>query len=173
MVKSFLVVSYETVMELLFKLPRFHFFGFFKKALLTAVGAKIGKRVVFYPGVWICPGRNLVIGDDVDLAKDVIVTTTGGVRIGSRSLIGYRTQILSSNHTIPPAGEPFPISGDEHQPVSIEEDVWVGANCILAPGVRIGCGAVVGAGSVVTRDVPPNSVVAGVPAKLIRMREGA
>ena len=76
---------------------------------------KIGKGVVIYPGVWITPGRNLIIKDNVDLAKDVLITTSGGVEIGERTLIGYRTQIISSDHTIPPIGQPFPISGDNHK----------------------------------------------------------
>lgn len=133
-------------------------------------GAKFGKRVSIYPGVWISPGRNLVVGDDVDLAKDVLITTTGGVEIGDRTLIGYRTQILSSNHTIPPIGEPFPISGDEHKKVIIGKDVWIGANCVITPGVTIGEGAVVAAGAVVTKDVEPNAIVGGVPARLIKFR---
>lgn len=135
------------------------------------MGAKVGSGVVFYPGLWISPGKNLVLGDHVDLAKDVLITTTGGVSIGDRALIGYRTQILSSNHSIPAVGLPFPISGDLHSPVIIEKDVWIGANCIITPGVTIGEGAVVGGGSVVTKDVPKNAIVAGVPAKLIKMRE--
>jgi len=135
------------------------------------MGAKFGKDVVIYPGVWINPGRNLVIGDEVDLAKDVLITTSGGVRIGDRSLIGYRTQIISINHSIPPIGQPFPISGDDPRPVIIGKDVWVGANCIITPGVTIGDGAVIAAGSVVTKDVDANSIVGGIPARLIKMRD--
>ena len=96
--------------------------------------------------------------------------TSGGVYIGKRTLIGYRTQILSANHTIPPLGEPFPISGDSYAPVCIEDDVWVGANCVITAGVTIGKGAVVAAGSVVTKDVLANSIVGGVPARIIKMR---
>lgn len=170
MIKEFLVVSYEFIMSVTFSLPRYRFFIFLKQVLLRMMGAKFGKRVVIYPGVWISPGRNLVVMDDVDLAKDVLITTTGGVTIGARTLIGYRTQIISSNHSIPPIGEPFPISGDVHASVSIDDDVWIGANCVITPGVSIGKGAVVAAGSVVTKDVLPNAIVGGVPAKLIKMR---
>ena len=134
------------------------------------MGAKFGKGVVIYPGVWINPGRNLIVGNDVDLAKDVLITTSGGVRIGDRTLIGYRTQIISINHSIPPVGEPFPISGDDPGEVVIGNDVWIGASCIITPGVTIGEGAVIAAGSVVTKNVDANSIVAGVPAKLIKMR---
>jgi acetyltransferase-like isoleucine patch superfamily enzyme len=169
--KSILVISFELIMELIFLLPRYRWCIYLKTKLLTIMGAKFGKGVVIYPGVWINPGRNLMIGDEVDLAKDVLITTSGGVRIGDRSLIGYRTQIISTNHSIPPVGEPFPISGDDPREVVIGKDVWIGAGCIITPGVTIGEGAVVAAGSVVTKDVDANSIVGGVPAKLIKMRD--
>lgn len=170
-IKSFVVISYELVMNVLFALPRYRLFIFFKKVLLLAMGAKIGKGVVIYPGVWITPGRNLVIKDHVNLAKEVLITTSGGVEIGDRTLIGYRTQVISSDHTITPIGEPFPISGDNHKKIVIGKDVWIGGNCLITAGVTIGDGAVVAGGSVVTKDVPENAIVGGVPAKIIRVRE--
>ena len=78
-IKSFLIISYEMIMKLVFSLPRYTFFVFFKKFLLMIAGAKVGKGVVIYPGVWIMTGKNLIIEDDVDLALDVIITTDGGV----------------------------------------------------------------------------------------------
>tara|TARA_Y200000002_G_C22688631_1_gene667100 strand:- start:6144 stop:6665 length:522 start_codon:yes stop_codon:yes gene_type:complete len=170
-IKSFVVISYEMVMNMVFALPRYRLFIFFKKLLLLAMGAKIGKGVVIYPGVWIAPGRNLVVKDHVDIAKDVLITTSGGVEIGERTLIGYRTQIISSDHTIPPIGKPFPISGDNHKKIVIGKDVWIGGNCLITAGVTIGDGAVVAGGSVVTKDVLENAIVGGVPAKIIKMRE--
>jgi acetyltransferase-like isoleucine patch superfamily enzyme len=125
---------------------------------------------VYYPGVWIVPGRGLALGDDVDLALDVLITTSGGVTIGDRSLIGYRTQILSGNHRIPVGKERIFGSGHVVEPVVIGADVWIGANCTILPGVSIGSGAVVAAGSVVTKDVGEYTVVAGVPAREIRCR---
>lgn len=170
LVRGFLVVSYEALMNMVFSLPRYRLFIFFKASLLKLMGAKVGKNCFIYPGVWITPGRNLTLGDDVDLAKDVIITTSGGVYIGDRTLIGYRTQILSANHSIPPIGEPFPISGDSLSPIHINEDVWIGANCVITAGIKIGKGSIVAAGSVVTKNIPPNSIFGGVPAKLIKMR---
>ncbi len=170
-IKGILVVSYETIMEIILGLPRYNLFLIIKKYFLIMVGAKIGTGVVIYPGVWISPGRNLIVGNNVDLAKDVLITTTGGVNIGDRTLIGYRTQILSSNHTIPQIGEPFPISGDEHKPIFIGKDVWIGANCIITAGINIGNGVVVAAGSVVTKDVEDFAIVGGVPAKIIKKRQ--
>ena len=170
-IKPILVVSYEALMQILFSLPRYKIFIFFKSLLLKIMGAKIGKNVVIYPGVWITPGRNLIIEDNVDLAKDVLITTTGGVFIGERTLIGYRTQILSSNHSIPLVGEHFPISGDQHKPIMIAKDVWVGANSIILPGVTIGEGAVIGAGSIVTKNIPKYAIAVGNPAKVIKYRK--
>lgn len=131
----------------------------------------MGERVVFYPGVWIVPGQTLTIGDDVDIAKDVIITTSGSVIIGSRTLIGYRTQILSVNHIIPSAQQKIFFAGHEKRPICIGQDAWIGANCIVTAGVTIGEGAVVAAGSVITKDVPRFAIVGGSPAKVIRMRD--
>lgn len=167
----FLVVTYEAVMRCLFALPRYRVFNVLKAWFLRIQGARIGKGVVFYPGVWIAPGRNLVVGDDVDFALDVIVTTTGGVTIGDRTLIGYRTQILSANHAIPPGrGRVFEAAHDKRS-VVIGSDVWIGANCTILPGVTVGDGAVIGAGSVVTKPVGAFLIVAGSPATLIRKRD--
>lgn len=168
--KYFLVVFIEMLMTIIMSLPRFRLCNSFKSIFLKALGAKTGKRVVYYPGVWIFPGRNLCLGDDVDVAKDVIITTTGGVNIGPRVLIGYGTKILSSNHKIPVDFGQIFYSGHDNGKVVIGRDCWIGANCIILPGVTIGEGSVIAAGSVVTKDIPEYSIVGGVPAKLIKMR---
>jgi acetyltransferase-like isoleucine patch superfamily enzyme len=171
MLKAFVVVSYEALMQPLFALPRYRVLNAMKALFLRLVGARVGRRVVFYPGVWIAPGRNLVLGDDVDLAAGVIITTAGGVEIGARTLVGYRAQIVSANHVIPPARGRIFGSGHEGKPVCIGPDAWIGAAALVMPGVSIGEGAVVAAGSVVTRDVEPFTIVAGVPARLVRHRD--
>lgn len=165
------VVLAETVLLLLSSLPRFAVFNYIKsKYLMLIFGAKIGRRVIFYPGVWIFTGRNLKVGDDVDFAKDVIITTDGGVIIGDRVLIGYRTQILSANHNVPPKPQRIFEAGHTKAPVKIGDDVWIGANSIILPGVEIGEGAVIAAGSVVTKNVPAFSYAAGIPARIIKER---
>jgi len=169
--KYILVVGYEFIMKVVFSLPRFRLFNWLKKQLLLFVGAKIGKRVVIYPGVWIMPGKKLIIGDEVDLALDVIITTGGGVEIGDRTLIGYRTQIISSNHNIPLYPGRIFNAGHAHKKVRIGSDIWIGANCIILPGITIGEGSIIAAGSIVTKDIPPFSIFGGNPAKLIRKRK--
>lgn len=170
MIRPFFVVSYEFLQTLLFSLPRYRTINWLKARFLGLMGAQIGRRPVFYPGVWIAPGRGLSAGDDVDFALGVLITTGGGVSIGSRVLIGYRTQILSTNHLIPDQPQRIFGNGHSRSPVNIGSDVWIGANCIILPGISIGEGAVVAAGSVVTKDVPPFAIVGGNPARLIRNR---
>ena len=167
----FLVVSYETAMSLLFSLPRYRLLNRLKALFLRARGARVGKRVVFYPGVWISPGSGLELGDDVDLARNVLVTTGGGVSIGDRVLVGYGAQIFSTNHSIPGGRAPIFYAGHEPARVLIEKDAWLGANCVVVPGVRIGEGTVVAAGSVVTKDLPAWTICAGVPARVVRERD--
>jgi acetyltransferase-like isoleucine patch superfamily enzyme len=166
-----IVVFIETVSWLVFLLPRFRFMNFLKSTYLRVFfGAKVGRRVVYYPGVWIFTGRNLAVGNDVDFAKGVLITTDGGVFIGDRVLIGYGTKILSKNHIVPPAPRKIFGAGHSQSPVYIDNDVWIGANCVVLSGSTIGEGAVVAAGSVVTKDIDPFTYVAGVPAKKIKDR---
>ena len=168
--KYFLVSTYEWLSALVFAMPRHRFFNVLKSVYMRLQGAKIGKRVVFYPGIMINPLFNITLGDDVDLAFGVIITTAGSVYIGDRTLIGYRTQIVSANHIIPPNRGRIFGSGHDKKPIRIENDAWIGANCVITAGVTIGEGAVVAAGSVVTKDVAPYTIVGGVPAKLIKER---
>jgi len=174
--KAFLVCTFEMIRDIIFSLPRYDCLNFLKKLFLQLQGAKIGRHIVFYPGVSIGWAKNLTIEDDVDLASDILITTKGGVSIGNRVWIGYRTVILSSNHTIPKGHNPLFIDSkrtvleDTLKPVTICDDVWIGCNVTILPGVTIGTGAVIAAGSVVTKDIPPFSIYGGVPAKLIRIR---
>jgi acetyltransferase-like isoleucine patch superfamily enzyme len=171
----FLVVSFEVAMGLVMALPRYSLCNGFKAWFLRCLGAKMGKRITFYPGVWITmtPGSTLDVGDDVDLAYGVIITASGGVTIGERTLVGYRTQILSANHRIPEGRGRIFGAGHDRKPVVIEKDVWIGANCLILPGVTVGEGAVVAGGSVVTKPVEPFTIVGGVPAKVISTRPEA
>lgn len=169
--KSFLVVAYEALMALCFSLPRFSAFNQVKTGFLRLNGAKIGRRVTYYPRVWITPGRNLVIGNDVDLAVGVLIESAGGVEIGDRTLVGHGVKIISGDHVIPANRGRIFNAGGVREPIKIGADVWIGANAIILSGRTIGDGAVIGAGSVITKDVEPYAIVAGNPARLVRVRD--
>ena len=168
--KNLLVCTYEFIASIVFALPRHKIFNFIKILFLLLGGAKIGKGVTFYPGIKINPGKNIIIGDQVDLAWGVLITTGGGVEIGDRTLVGYHTRILSANHNIPPVPERIFGAGHSYKRVVIGKDAWIGAGCTILPGVKIGDGAVIASGSVVTKDVESFTIVGGIPASLIKRR---
>nr|WP_238566673.1 acyltransferase [Nonlabens ulvanivorans] len=171
LIKNFLVCTYESMSSIVFSLPRHQVFNVIKSNYLRLQGgAKIGKSITYYPGIKINPCRKLKLGNHVDLAWGVIITTGGQVEIGDRTLIGYRTIISSANHVIPENKGHIFGSGHNKEKVIIECDVWIGGNCTIVAGVIIGEGAVIAAGSVVTKDVEPFTIVGGVPAKLIKKR---
>jgi putative colanic acid biosynthesis acetyltransferase WcaF len=168
--KNFLICSFEFFASIVFAFPRHKLFNFIKSNFLRALGSKIGKNITYYPGIKLSPGNKLILGNGVDLAWGVLITTSGGVEIGDRTLVGYNTQIFSANHVIPDAPGQIFYAGHVKKRVVIANDVWIGAGCIILPGVKIGEGAVVAAGSVVTKDVEAYTIVGGTPAKLIKKR---
>ena len=110
------------------------------------------------------------IGDEVYIADDLIIveelTDRGNLTIGNRVSIAPRVTLVTSSHPNSSRIRPFaPVS---QGPIVIEDDAWLGAGCIILPGVRIGRGAVVGANSVVAQDILPLHVVAGQPARTVR-----
>jgi acetyltransferase-like isoleucine patch superfamily enzyme len=110
------------------------------------------------------------IGHEVYIADDLIIVEElaerGNITIGNRVSMAPRVTLVTSSHPNHARTRGFaPVS---HGPIVIEDDAWLGAGCVILPGVRIGRGAVVGANSVVAHDVPPLHVVAGQPARTIR-----
>jgi len=118
---------------------------------------------VFPPFTTDC-GKNLRLGERVFVNSGCRFQDQGGITIGDDALIGHNVVIATLNHDLDPGqrGTTAP------RPVVIGDRVWIGANATVLPGVTIGDGAVVAAGAVVTKDVPPRTVVGGVPARVIR-----
>jgi acetyltransferase-like isoleucine patch superfamily enzyme len=95
-------------------------------------------------------------------------TIIGPVTIGSHVNLAQGITVTALNHNFADTSKRIDEQGINTMPVTIEDDVWIGANAVVLPGVRIGTHAVVAAGAIVTKDVPPHSLVAGVPAKVIK-----
>ena len=96
----------------------------------------------------------------------------GACTIGKYVMMGTDVVIFSHNHAFDRTDVPMMQQGfQEERPVVIEDDVWIGDRVIILPGVHVGEGSILAAGAVVTKDVPPYSIVAGVPAKVIKMRK--
>lgn len=118
------------------------------------------------------PGAEIVVGEDVGMTGATLVAVER-IQIGARVVIGANAVILDTDfHPLDPLRrQADPMAGD-HNPVVIGEDVFIGMQALILKGVQVGAGAVIGAGSVVTRDVPARAVVAGNPARLIRFLIG-
>jgi acetyltransferase-like isoleucine patch superfamily enzyme len=118
------------------------------------------------------PNSGIWIGEDSLIGEYSIIRGQGGVKIGDRVYTSPYTQIIAVNHVFGDPDRPFVEQGITAEGIIIEDDVWLGAAAIITDGTRIGQGAVVAAGAVVTKDVPPHTVVAGIPAKVIKEIDG-
>lgn len=113
----------------------------------------------------------IALGDNVFLGDfSSINANDANVVIGSNVAIGPMTLVQGANHRFERTDIPIVAQGHTPARVDIDNDVWIGAHCVILPGVRIYSGAVVAAGAVVVKDVPPMAVVGGVPAKVLRYR---
>ena len=119
------------------------------------------------------PHAFIKIGRDSLVGEYSVIRGQGGVTVGDRVYTSPGTQIIAVNHVFDDPERPFVEQGITAQGIVIEDDVWLGSNCVITDGVRVGKGAVVAAGAVVTKDVPPHTIVAGVPAKVIREIDGS
>jgi len=142
-------------------------------------GIEIGERSIVMHGAILhvynfrgMPNSGIKIGRDSLVGEYSIIRGQGGVTIGDRVYTSPFTQIISVNHIFDDPNRPFVEQGITAEGIVIEDDVWLGAGSIITDGVRVGKGAVIAAGAVVTQDVPPHTVVGGVPAKVLREIDG-
>lgn len=137
-----------------------------REAVLRELLGSAGRNPFIEPSFRCDYGTHIHIGDNFYANFDLIVLDVCEVRIGHNCLIGPRVSILTATH---PLDAPTRISGAEFgRPVTIGDNVWIGAHAVINPGVSIGHNVIIGSGAVVTRDVPDGVIVGGVPARVLR-----
>lgn len=137
-----------------------------RQNILRELLGHVGQNSLIWPPFYCVYGYNIHLGDDVFLNYMCTILDTHEVRIGNHVMVGPSVQIYCAAHHL--QAEPRNRGLEVAKPVVVEDNVWIGGGAILLPGVTIGRNAVVGAGAVVTRSAPANTVVAGNPARVIR-----
>lgn len=133
--------------------------------------ARCGEQPRFAYNMTVLHEEKLSIGNHVEMAWDTLLDATGGITLEDWSGVGPGTALITSNWKSLDPDNPQRKQGLEAKPIVIGRDVWLGANCIVNMGVTIGQGAIVSAGSVVNKDIPPFALVSGNPGRVIGWRK--
>lgn len=137
-----------------------------RETLLRKLFGTVGERVFVEPPLHVAYGGHVHLGHDVYADFGLTLVDDTDVFVGDRVMFGPHVTVTTSGHPVHPG-----LRRDGTQfsaPVTIEDDVWIGSGAVLLPGITVGRGSVVGAGSVVTADVPPMVVAVGSPARVLR-----
>ncbi len=148
----------------LFRLSPHAFFGW-RRFLLRIFGAKVGVGAKFRPSAVVTYPWNVVVGAHSYIGDDTVLYSLDSVHIGSHVSISYRTFLCTGTHDYTDAN--FPLVT---KPIVVEDQSWLAADCFVSPGVKIGKGAVIGARSTVTADVPSGCIFVGSPARQVAKR---
>lgn len=138
-----------------------------RKIMTELTGKKIDDTFRMFPPFYTDFGKNITIGKNVFINSGCHFQDQGGIEIGGGCLIGHNVVLATINHDLYPENNRI----NHYAPIKLGKSVWVGSNSTILPGITVGDWAVVAAGAVVTRDVPPLTIVGGVPAKVIRTIE--
>lgn len=131
------------------------------------LGKPLPESTTLLPPLYIDYGKPVTIGEDCFIQQCCTFFGRGGITIGNGVFIGPKVNLITINHDVNPDNR----SATYGRRIVIEDKVWIGINSTILPGVRIGHGAIIGAQSVVTHDVPPMTIVAGNPARIIKKIE--
>jgi acetyltransferase-like isoleucine patch superfamily enzyme len=131
----------------------------------------LGKGTEIQSGLRVTNPEKVSIGANGSFAQGVFITGGGGVRIGNWVGFGPDVKIWSVSHRFDDPDKPWLLQGWNQQPVAIEDDVWLGANVFVMPGVTIGKGAIVSACALVNKSVPPYAIAAGNPCRVVGWRK--
>ena len=137
--------------------------------LYQALGIRIARGTMIAGALslgWGSRIGNLSIGARCFLNSDIFIDAAAPVTIGTGVTIGHHVTLITSDHAIGPSN--YRAGPIDPKPITIGDGSWIAARVVILPGITIGAGAIVAAGAVVTRDVPPDTMVGGVPARVIR-----
>lgn len=138
------------------------------RSLLSEItGTEIDESVAIFTPLYINYGKHTRIGKNVFINFDCTFLDLGGITIEDNVLIAPKVSLLSEGHSLSPESRQSLVPGHIH----IKRNAWIGAGATILPGVTIGENSVVAAGAVVSKDVPDNTIVGGVPAKIIKIIE--
>ncbi len=141
--------------------------------LLKTLAISVGDNVSIHDHVYIFGIENLKIGHNVSIHPMCYIQASGGINIGNDVSIAHGVTLMTENHGYNDLDIPIKDQGMMRKPIIIHNDVWIGAKVTILCGKEIKSGAVVGAGTVVTKNVEKNCIVAGIPNKTIRTRNAS
>ncbi len=146
--------------------------GLSKRGVVFGDRCTVGRGAIIRPTNVLLdePGEGMLMGDNSNIGPLSYIGCSGFIEIGSRVMMGPRVNLMAESHKFDDLSRPIKEQGVERSFIKIEDDVWIGANVTILDGVVVGKGSIIAAGAVVTKDVPALSIVAGVPAKLLRRR---
>jgi acetyltransferase-like isoleucine patch superfamily enzyme len=156
--------------ELLASLPSCRLVHWSRTAFLQRRLRSCGSNLDVSQGVIFEFPERTDIGDRLFVNRGTLITAHADIHIGDDVLIGPYVVINSGNHNYFDLSQPINSQGHSADPIIIGNDVWLGAHCVILRGVKVGDGAVVAAGAVVIEDVPPHTLVAGIPAVPKKLR---
>lgn len=158
--KNFIVEDYAEIMALS------------KQGIICGNNVTVGAFSTIKPSSYYGRdlGEGLRIGNNSNIGRYAYIGCSGHVTIGNNVMMGPNVSIFAENHNFDDTSRPMHQQGVKRQPVIIEDDCWLASGTTILAGVTVGHGSVIAASSVVTQSIPPNSVAAGVPAKVIRSR---
>ena len=139
-------------------------------ALLKTLARSCGDNISIHPDVYLFSVNQLKIGNNVSIHPMCYIDATGGIDIGNDVSIAHASTILSTTHTFDELDMPIKDQAVEKRKTIIEDNVWIGAKSTILCGNTVYSGSVIAAGAVVTHDIPMNTIVAGVPARVIKER---
>ena len=136
-----------------------------RELLSQITGSAIDESVAVFTPLYINYGKHTKIGKNVFINFDCVFLDLGGITIEDNVLIAPKVSLLSEGHPVNPNDRQSLVPG----PIHIKSNAWIGAGATILPGVTIGENAVVAAGAVVSKDVAANTIVGGIPAKIIKL----